>query len=110
MAQYLRFIGELQPRQLIGILADIAQCIGHNLQVIVGIDPARYGESGQLQRGFQLLARILITAQQERTYLHAAHTGFQIEGIGQRLTRELMIGDPGQHAAGIDENGMAACR
>ena len=53
VAQHFRFIGELQPDQLVGPLFDGDQAIGDEIHVVVGVDPARNGQANQFQRAFQ---------------------------------------------------------
>src|SRR5690606_25096339 len=45
VAQHFRFIGELQPDQLVGPLFDGDQAVGDEIHVVVGVDPARNSQA-----------------------------------------------------------------
>ena len=72
----------------------------------LGVDPARDGEAGELERSLLLLASHRVPIHEERADVCGADAGANIELDRQSLTRVLVPRQVGQEASGVHEDGV----
>ena len=74
--------------------------------MVVGIDAARDAETYEIVATEAVLAGHGVTVGEDVTDLAGAYAGFEVKLAGERLGRELLFGNLGEHLVGIHEDGM----
>ena len=94
---------------VVAAVIDVLQRHGDDIHVVVGVDAARDGEAQEVEAGEAVFPRDGVAVGEQVAYLTSADAGFEVELDGERLGGEFLLGHLGQHAVGIDEDGVAAC-
>ena len=106
--QNLRLIDPLQALDGATLLVQVDDSVSNDVQVSVGINTTRNGQTDGLQLGMMILTGDNVTASGDDAALHGTDAGVDVQSSCQSLSGELSLSQVGQEATCVDEDSVAA--
>ena len=95
---------------LMGPLFNCNQCVCHYINMSLGVDPARNGQTCEFKIGMKLFICIRVIAQHIGANITGADACLLVEFNGQHLAREFIIWNLGEHGCCIHKHAMTSNR
>ena len=109
-AGHRRLVGELEAvADGFAALVHVDDRVGEVFHVTVGVGTAGDGHAVQLQLGHDFFAGDgVLVFKGQSAEPHAAHGAFPVDFDGEHVRGEVLLGNVGEEASGVDEDGVAA--